>query len=204
MISVLLGSGNTHKYREISQILKDLPIKLVSLSDLDSAPNVIEDGDTFEANAAKKACELARWSKMITMADDSGICVDFLDGNPGVYSARYAGAERDDDANNAKMLEEMSKVPADRRGGGYYCALAIASAEGELLAMCSGECRGMIARDLVGSGGFGYDPLFIDPETGLRFAELEPDHKNRISHRAKALIKAREFFEQYLVGHYEV
>jgi len=195
MISVLLASKNENKLREFRKIIEGLPVDLQSLLGREDVPDVVEDGKTFEANAAKKACEIARWSGTLSIADDSGLCVDALNGEPGIFSARFAGPAQDDRANCEKLLHMMKSVPDGKRQAKFVCAIAIAAPSGELLKVCLGECEGWIASEMKGNEGFGYDPLFVDPATGRHFAQLKPEEKNRISHRAMALTAAKDFLE---------
>ncbi len=197
MIPLIVASRNPKKVEELQAILTGLPIQVISLRDLARAPEVVEDGVTFEENAVKKAVEIARWSQKLVLADDSGLCVDALGGEPGVYSARFAGEAQDDPKNCEKLLRMMEKIPEAKRGAEFVCVIAIAAPDSKLMGTARGECRGWIAHDLKGSFGFGYDPLFVDPQSGKRFAELLPEVKNKISHRAKALLRAKEILREY-------
>jgi XTP/dITP diphosphohydrolase len=171
--------------------LKDLPFRLVSLRDLPGAPSVVEDGETFVDNARRKARELALWSGRLTLADDSGLVVDSLGGRPGVHSARYAGEKATDEDNRQKLLREMAGVPQEQRGAAFVCVLVLAHPDGREV-MTEGRVDGRIALSPRGSGGFGYDPLFLIPALGKTTAELPLDEKNRISHRGLALDAMRE------------
>ena len=151
----------------------------------------IEDGETFLANAAKKAREIAQISGCCALADDSGLCVDALDGAPGIYSARYSGVHGDDKANNRKLLEELKDVPDEQRGAHFTCAIVLARPDGSQVE-AEGYFYGRIAHGESGENGFGYDPLFYLPEYGCTSAELSPEEKNRISHRSHALHKLLE------------
>lgn len=199
MISLIVASRNQKKAEELQAILAGLPIEMISLRNLAGAPEVSEDGQTFEENAVKKAVAIARWSGELTLADDSGLCVDALDGEPGVYSARFAGEAQDDVKNCKKLLQVMEKIPDEKRGAAFVCVIAIAGPDGRVVGTAWGECRGSIAWDLKGHGGFGYDPLFIDPQSKKRFAELPPELKNKISHRARALTGAKDILNDYVV-----
>jgi len=183
---IVVGTHNAKKLSELQRLLADFPIQIVSLADFPDAPEVEEDGDTFEANAVKKATELALVLGEWVVADDSGLTVDALDGRPGVMSARYAGEHGNDPANVAKLLAEMADVPDDKRGAQFRCVIALASPEKvELIA--DGACRGVVAREARGHNGFGYDPVFFYPAFGKTFAEVEADAKNGVSHRGRAL-----------------
>ncbi len=190
-MSLLISSRNDHKIREIRSILGRPGLVILSAMDFPDLPDVEEDGDTFAANALKKARELAKATGVWTIADDSGLEVDALDGRPGIYSARYAGVHGRDADNNAKLLRDMDAVTD--RGCQFHSAVALVAPDGrEWLA--EGICRGTLLREGRGNGGFGYDPLFVPDGFSQTFAELGPEQKNRISHRAKALAKAKELF----------
>ena len=159
------------------------------MADYPEAIDVVEDGDSFEANARLKACHQAKHLSRWVLSDDSGLAVDGLGGAPGIYSARYAGTHGDDDANNAKLLDELEEVPDDRRGAAFICALCLSDPDGNPVIETRGHCRGRIGRRSVGRAGFGYDPLFIIPEYHRTFAELDLCVKRAISHRAVAMRK---------------
>jgi XTP/dITP diphosphohydrolase len=155
------------------------------------APEVVEDGSTFEENARKKASELARALGQWVLGEDSGLVVPALKGRPGVLSARYAGKQGDDAANNTKLLAELTPFPEDQRAAYYVCTAALADPQGEVRAVTEGRCHGVIQKDYRGSGGFGYDPLFLIPEYHQTFGELSPRVKHALSHRARALERMR-------------
>jgi XTP/dITP diphosphohydrolase len=164
-------------------------------------PEIVEDADTFAGNAAKKAREVSAITRLPALADDSGLEVDALDGAPGVYSARYAGAGHDDAANNAKLLTELAGVPAARRTARFRAALALADVHGELgdrVIAADGVCEGVILDAPRGTGGFGYDPLFYSPELGQTFAEAGIGPKSDLSHRARAMRALRPQLFAYL------
>jgi len=188
MRRLLIATGNAGKVREIKAILGEFYDELVSLKDIGLNLNVVEDGDTFEANAVKKAREAARAAGCDALADDSGLCVAALDGAPGVYSARYAGEHATDEENNAKLLAALDGVE-DRRAK-FVSVVALAS--GDAVTTARGEVEGVIAHAPSGSGGFGYDPLFFVPELGQTFAEIPAEVKNTLSHRARALAALRD------------
>ncbi len=154
-------------------------------------PEVVEDADTFAANARKKASEVAIALGQWVLADDSGLAVDALGGAPGVYSARYAGEPSDDEANNRKLLEALGAVAEPDRGAAFLCHLALSDPAGTIRLEAEGACRGRIVRDRRGPGGFGYDPLFLIPEYGKTFGELGPLAKHQLSHRARAFARLR-------------
>lgn len=183
---IVVGTRNPGKLAELQALLQDLPIEVVGLAAFPDAPEVVEDGATFEANAAKKAVVLAEAVGEWVVADDSGLVVDALDGRPGIYSARYAGEHGDDAANVAKLLAELDSVPAGQRAAHFECAIVLASPAGvELVA--EGRCEGVIAREPAGENGFGYDPVFFYPPLAATFAQVGPAAKNRVSHRGRAL-----------------
>jgi XTP/dITP diphosphohydrolase len=188
MKRLLIATGNAGKVREIKAILGGFYDELVSLKDIGLDLHVVEDGDTFEANAVKKALHAAQAAGCDALADDSGLCVEALGGAPGVYSARYSGEDATDGANNAKLLAALEGV-ADRRAK-FVSVVALAS--GGMVTTAYGEVSGVIADAPSGSGGFGYDPLFFVPELGQTFAEIPAEVKNSLSHRARALAALRD------------
>ncbi len=188
---LVLGTRNAKKCQEICAILADLGLELRDLSHYPHAPEVSEDGETFEANARKKASELAKALSEWVLGEDSGLVVPALGGRPGVHSARYAGQPGNDAANNEKLLAELGPLPAQRRTAYYVCTAALADPKGEIHAVVEGRCHGIIVSEYRGSGGFGYDPLFLIPEYHRTFGELSPRVKHALSHRARALAKLR-------------
>jgi XTP/dITP diphosphohydrolase len=197
---LVVGSRNPKKRVEISEILGDLGVDLRDLSSWPDAPEVVEDGATFEDNARKKAVELARYLKQWVLGEDSGLVVPGLNGRPGVYSARYAGKQGDDEANNDRLLAELAPLPADRRAAYYVCTAALADPSGDVKAVTEGHCHGVIVGERRGTGGFGYDPLFLIPEYHKTFGELSSRVKHALSHRAKALALLRPGLRRYLFG----
>lgn len=197
--SILLATANAGKIREILDVLAGLPVEIHRLSEFQNLPEAIESGTTFRENAELKARHYAGLTGLVTLAEDSGIEIDALGGAPGVYSARYSGRHGDDAANNAKVLEELHGIPADRRTGRFRCVCVLATAE-KALAATEGTIEGRILEAPRGSGGFGYDPLFYVPELGCTTAEIPRADKNRISHRGKALRAMRGQIEQWLSG----
>ncbi len=196
-MNLLIATGNRHKFAEISAILNFPHLSLISLSELTRMPKVVEDGETFEANAVKKAVTLAQSSGQWTLADDSGLEVDALNGEPGVWSARYAGEPSNDAANNRKLLANLDGV-ANRKAR-FRCVIALATPAGSASTV-SGVCEGSLLTAEKGMGGFGYDPLFVPNGYDLTFAELSPEIKNTISHRARALALAVKEWGTILSG----
>jgi XTP/dITP diphosphohydrolase len=188
---LVLGTRNRKKRQEIFEILGDLGLDLQDLSAWPGAPEVVEDGETFEANARKKASELARALHQWVLGEDSGLVVPALAGRPGIYSARYAGKQGDDEANNDKLLAELAMLPPEKRAAYYVCTAAVADAGGNIRAVVEGRCHGVIIRERRGQGGFGYDPLFLIPEYHKTFGELSARVKHALSHRARALAQLR-------------
>ncbi|WP_018086810.1 XTP/dITP diphosphatase [Desulfurispora thermophila] len=188
---LVIASRNQGKIREIKAMLSDMPVEILSLSDFDNIPELAEEGSTFQENAAQKARSVMLATGLTALADDSGLEVDYLGGAPGVYSARFAGAKANDAANNYKLLKLLTGVPREKRTARFVCVIAIATPDGQLY-YSEGKCEGVIGFKPAGDGGFGYDPLFIVPQYGQTFAQLPPDIKNSISHRAQALTLARE------------
>src|SRR3954451_19684687 len=188
---LVVGTRNRKKLEEIREILGGLGMELRDLGGYPDAPEVVEDGTTFEANARKKASELARHLGQWVLGEDSGLVVPALNGRPGVYSARYAGRQGDDAANNARLLAELAPLPDDRRAAYYVCTAALANPSGEVKAVTEGRCHGVIVKEARGTGGFGYDPLFLVPEFHQTFGELSARVKHALSHRARALERLR-------------
>ena len=197
MTELLVATKNKGKVREIADLLGLCGIKVVSLLDVENMPEIIEDGLTFRANAAKKATVIARHTGLLVMGEDSGLEVDFLGGRPGVYSARYSGEDATDEKNNAKMLEELSGVPVEKRTARYRSAIALADKD-MLVDVVEGACEGIITTELRGSNGFGYDPLFYIPQHEKTFGELPLSVKQTMSHRANALRQFLKLLEKYL------
>jgi XTP/dITP diphosphohydrolase len=195
---LILGTRNRKKREELFEILGDLGVQIRDLTGWPNLPEIDEDGTTFEANAVKKATELGRMLRHWVIGEDSGLVVPALKGRPGVYSARYAGPHGDDAANNARLLAEMEPFADDCRAAYYVCAVALADPDGKVQAIAEGRCHGVICRQLRGSGGFGYDPLFIIPEYHHTFGELSPLVKHAISHRARALMTLRSVLSRLL------
>lgn len=188
-MKVLLATQNRGKVKELQDLLLAEDIEVLSLGDLGEWEDVEETGATFADNAAVKARIAAQRTGLVSLADDSGLEVDALQGAPGVYSARYAGEPKDDDRNNDKLLQELEGVPEEQRTGRFRCALVIACPNGEEY-LTEGTVEGRILNERRGKEGFGYDPLFYLPDFGRTMAQLNLSQKNKISHRAQAFRQA--------------
>lgn len=197
---LVLGTRNAKKRQEIEEILACLGLELRDLSAFLDVPEVIEDGITFEANARKKAVEVAKALGQWVLGEDSGLVVPGLNGRPGVYSARYAGKQGDDAANNQRLLAELAPLPEEKRAAYYVCTAALADPKGEVQAVVEGRCHGVIVREYRGTGGFGYDPLFLIPEFQKTFGELSSRVKHALSHRARALAQLRPALRRLMSG----
>ena len=196
MVSILiLATTNKNKMKEFQEMLKDFPIEIRSLGDFGPLPEAIEDGETFDDNAYKKAIHTAKILGFPAIADDSGLEVEALDGAPGVYSARYAGDKATDRDNVDKLLQEMKGV--ENRKATFRCVLSIAVPSGPALTY-EGRCDGLILEERRGESGFGYDPVFYFEDLGKTFAECTMAEKNKVSHRGKALAELKAEFPQVL------
>jgi XTP/dITP diphosphohydrolase len=193
---VIVATRNRGKLREIRSVLQGLRFRVRGLTDFEDIPGVEEDGKSFAENGLKKARFYSRLFGKLTIADDSGLEVDALNGNPGIYSARYAGMEASDQENRKKLLKELEGVPVSKRGAAFKCVMAMVSPDGRE-AVTEGTCRGRIGFKEVGKRGFGYDPIFFLPRHGKTMAQLTLDEKNRISHRGKALRKLRKILNTF-------
>ena len=189
-MKIAAATNNKHKVTELTALFSGMPdVELVTLRELGFTDEIIEDGETFLDNARIKALAVHRATGLACVADDSGLCVDALGGEPGVYSARYAsedGENSDDKANNEKLLRNLKNVPDNERTARFVSALCFIDADGNEVSAI-GKCEGIITRGERGEGGFGYDPLFFFPEYGKTFGELSPEEKNAVSHRANAV-----------------
>jgi len=199
-MELVVATSNRKKLKEIEEIWSGLGLEITSLADHPGMPKIIENGRTFKENAAKKAVKIAKATGKLTMGEDSGLCVDALDGGPGIYSARFAGKAKDDRKNNRKLLRLLGNLPLKKRRAEYVSAVALADDKG-LVGVVEGKCPGLIGFEEMGHSGFGYDPLFIIPKYGRTFAELGEAVKHTISHRFRALKKARLLLEKY-IEHY--
>ena len=192
---LVLATENPNKIREMRELLVETDFEIFSLSDF---PDIIlppEDGDTFIENAAVKACYVSRVTGMLALADDSGLAVDCLDGAPGVYSARFAGEDKDVGANNRKLLFLLAGLPLEKRVAAFKCVIAVADSKDNFI-FFEGECSGIITEEPKGANGFGYDPIFYLPQFSRTMAELSPAEKNTVSHRAVALKKCIEMLKR--------
>ncbi len=196
-MKLVLATRNADKLREIGDILGDLELQFLSLADFPPLPEVIEDGDTFEENAVKKAYSCWKETGEMSLGDDSGLEVDHLGGAPGVLSARFAGEDASYEENNRKLLSLLGGVSPEMRTAAFVCVIAVTGRDGTTKVF-RGTLEGSISTEPRGVCGFGYDPLFLVPEYGRTLAELGEEIKNRISHRAAALSKAREYIRRLL------
>ncbi len=196
IMEILLGTNNRNKVKEISKLLADLPVKIKTLDDFPGVAPVEEDGETLEENAIKKAHFYSKATRMFTLADDTGLEVAALNGAPGVYSARYAGENCSYEDNNRKLISELEKIKATNRAARFRCVIACADAEKGFLKVVDGSLIGTILDSIQGTHGFGYDPIFFVPEVKKTLAELTLEEKNKISHRALALNKAKEILKE--------
>lgn len=185
MTKILLATGNAHKAKELAALFEGHDVEVLTLRDVGFTGEIVEDGKTFEENAEIKARAAAELG-YIGVGDDSGLCVDFLSGAPGIYSARYAGENCDDTKNNEKLLCELAGVPEEKRTAKFVCVICGVFPDGRKI-VSRGECFGRILSSYAGDGGFGYDPLFYCTEKGKSYAEMTEDEKNSVSHRAKAM-----------------
>jgi XTP/dITP diphosphohydrolase len=194
VIELLVATTNPGKFAEVQAFLSGLPLRILSLRDLRNPPTVVEDGTTFEENALKKARVFAEYSRLLTLADDSGLEVDALNGAPGIYSARYCGEEGNDEKNNDRLLREVKNIPEEKRTARFVCALALCAPKSLRVKhwIMRESCEGRIAFERRGSAGFGYDPLFFYPPLGKTFGEIDRETKATVSHRGKALKRLAE------------
>ena len=192
---IVLASRNKHKLLEFSEILAPLGIKVRSVMEFAQVADVEETGCTFFENAALKAKAVAKELGCAVLADDSGLMVDFLGGEPGVYSARYAGAGATDESNNKLLLEKLAGVPLEKRSAKFVCVLAFSFCGNES-AFFEGNTTGKIIEELTGDKGFGYDPLFLSDDLGVTFAQASDVQKNKVSHRGRAVAKFVEWLEK--------
>ena len=196
-MELIVATKNKKKLQEIDELLKGLGLKIRSLADYPDAPRIIENGKTFSENAVKKAVKIARFTKKLTLGEDSGLCIDALGGKPGVFSSRFSGKSKSDAKNNEKVLRLLKRVPLRDRRAHYVCAVALADENG-LIAVVEGKCHGVIGFEEKGYSGFGYDPLFVIPKFKKTFAQLGIRIKHTMSHRFHALTKARKIVQKYI------
>ncbi len=197
-MEIVIATRNKKKVEEFKRILSDIDIKLLSMDDFPSCPEVIEDGETFEENAVKKALSVAKYSNKISVSDDSGLEVYALKGAPGIRSARYAGDKADDFSNIEKLLTEMKDIPDDKRGARFVCCIAVAYPDGKV-EIFNGITEGYIGWKPKGERGFGYDPIFYPMGYNRTFAEMLPEEKDALSHRGKALRKFKKYIKNILI-----
>ena len=197
MPELLIATKNAGKMREIRILLADLNLKITSLLDYPDIPSIVEDGKTFQENAAKKALTIAKATGKLAMGEDSGLEVAALDNRPGIYSARFSGPKATDEKNNAKLLRLLKGVPMEKRQARYRCAAVLADRD-KVIAVAQGSCQGRIDLKEKGVNGFGYDPLFYIPRYKKTFGELDSGIKDGMSHRFQALKKMKESLQEYL------
>nr|MBN2277219.1 XTP/dITP diphosphatase [candidate division Zixibacteria bacterium] len=190
-MQLVLATKNKDKIREIRELLKDLPITILTCDDFLEFPEIEETGLTLEENAVLKARGIAEFTGFAALADDSGLEVEALNGAPGVYSSRYAGPECSYEDNNRKLLAELEGIPEGKRAARFRAVIALAFDNGRVETV-EGTAEGIITGEKAGYDGFGYDPVFFYPPAGKTFAEMTLEEKNSVSHRGKALVKARE------------
>ncbi|MDO4444841.1 MAG: XTP/dITP diphosphatase [Bacillota bacterium] len=191
MRKIIFATGNEEKMREIREILASLPVEVLSMKEAGIQADIIEDGKTFEENAVIKAKAIAQLSEEIVLADDSGLVIDYLNGEPGIYSARYMGEDTSYRIKNGNLIQRLEGVPDEERTARFVCAIAAAFPDGTVLTT-EGTVEGRIGYEEKGENGFGYDPIFYLPEYGCTTAQLTEEKKNEISHRGKALRKMVE------------
>lgn len=193
---IVFATGNQDKMTEIRMILEDLGMQVYSMKDLGIDTDIVEDGISFEENAEIKARAIARFLPHdIVLADDSGLEIDYLDGAPGIYSARFAGEDTSYDIKNRIFLDKLEGVPDEERAARFVCAIAAVFPNGEVQTV-RGTIEGQIAHEIAGENGFGYDPIFYVPEYGCTTAEMDPEEKNKLSHRGNALRTMRAIIEE--------
>jgi len=198
MTSLLIATRNQNKLNEIRNILSSFTVTIFSLDDLgDPIPDVIEDRKTFKENALKKAFLIASRTNYLTLAEDSGLCIDFLHGEPGVFSARFSGFGKDDRKNRLKVLTLMNNVTDEERKARFVCAVALATPQ-KVIGLVEGMCEGYITHKEIGNNGFGYDPIFYYPPLKKTFGELRLEEKNKVSHRFRAMNMIKSILDDYL------
>lgn len=197
MRDLVIATKNDKKLHELKRYLKGIKANIISLKEFERVPRIVENADTFKGNAMKKALPISKFTKGLVVADDSGLKVDALGGMPGVRSSRFAGPRKRDEDNNRKLMHLLRDVPLKKRTAHFVCAVAIADG-GKVVKVIEERCDGLIAFKKKGRYGFGYDPVFLIPEYNKTFGELGLKVKDKMSHRSKALEKAREFLKKYL------
>ena len=194
---IIFATGNEGKMREIRMILEDLGVPVLSMKEAGISADIEENGKSFAENAAIKAKAIMEMTGEIVMADDSGLEIDYLDGAPGIYSARFMGEDTSYDIKNKALIDKLAGVPDEKRTARFVCAIACSLPDGQILES-RGTMEGIIGYEIKGENGFGYDPIFYLPECGCTSAEISPEKKNELSHRGKALRAMKEKLEKYL------
>ena len=189
-MKIIFASGNEGKVKEIRSMLEGMEIELVSLNSYKDVPEIIEDGSSFLTNALKKARIISRFTGETVLADDSGLMVDILKGEPGIFSSRYAGLKATDEENNTKLLTKLKNVPIEKRTASFHCVLVLYRKDGNFDSF-EGKWQGQIIDEQRGSNGFGYDPIFWIPDLKMTAAELPADIKNKVSHRGQAFARLK-------------
>lgn len=197
-MQLVVATRNRDKLREIRTLLKGMPLKIESLNSFKDTPKVIENGKTLESNAKKKAVQVSRFLKTLVVADDSGLEIEALGGRPGIYSARFSGKNATYQSNNEKVLDLLKDAPIGKRKAIFRCVIAVAD-KGRVIGIVEGSCKGRIGFKPMGRVGFGYDPIFIPDRYKKTFAQIGIKKKNKISHRSKALIKAKKLIKRYVL-----
>ena len=195
MRRLIFATGNEHKMVEIREILGELPVEILSMKDVGIKADIVENGNTFEENALIKAKEVCKLAGEMVLADDSGLEIDYLNGVPGIYSARYMGEDTSYRIKNQNLIDRLEGVPDEKRTARFVCAIAAAFPDGRSFVV-RGTIEGIIGYEERGANGFGYDPIFYLPERGVSTAEIPPEEKNSISHRGNALRKMKELLER--------
>ena len=195
MRRLIFATGNEHKMVEIREILGELPVEILSMKDVGIKADIVENGNTFEENALIKAKEVCKLAGEMVLADDSGLEIDYLNGEPGIYSARYMGEDTSYHIQNQNLIDRLEGVPDEKRTARFVCAIAAAFPDGRSFVV-RGTIEGIIGYEERGTNGFGYDPIFYLPERGVSTAEIPPEEKNSISHRGNALRKMKELLER--------
>lgn len=197
MTEIIFATENAGKIREVEAMFEGMGVSVKTMKEAGIRAEIIEDGSTFMENAVKKAKTIASYTKAIVLADDSGLVIDHLNGEPGIYSARYLGEDTPYDIKNAELLSRMEGVEEDKRSARFVCAMAAVMPDGEVL-QTEGVMEGIIGYEAAGENGFGYDPIFYLPEFGMSSAQISPEQKNAVSHRGKALRKMQKLLQQKL------
>ena len=195
MRRLIFATGNEHKMVEIRESLGELPVEILSMKDVGIKADIVENGNTFEENALIKAKEVCKLAGEMVLADDSGLEIDYLNGEPGIYSARYMGEDTSYRIKNQNLIDRLEGVPDEKRTARFVCAIAAAFPDGRSFVV-RGTIEGIIGYEERGANGFGYDPIFYLPERGVSTAEIPPEEKNSISHRGNALRKMKELLER--------